>query len=171
LVSRPAGVRITWQKLTKPCDRCWRGWADRIACDLGSASRERVRDGCSLSGLSQLGKNSFDRNPGRHTTRTQPPSPYRHLRSAPLSPAVQPRPNYDRPSTVLHGGTRVCQIVILPIELIEYIAANGTDPAVIKYDDRIRASSRDQSRRTPVCRRARGRQGQALRAAPKWGRP
>jgi hypothetical protein len=41
----------------------------------------------------------------------------------------------------------------------------------LSIPDRIRASSRDQSRRTPDCRRARGRQGQALRAAPKWGRP
>jgi putative transposase len=40
----------------------------------------------------------------------------------------------------------------------------------ISLSDRLRAS-RGQSRRTPVCRRARGRQGQALRAAPKWGRP
>jgi hypothetical protein len=35
----------------------------------------------------------------------------------------------------------------------------------------LSASSCGQSRRTPACRRARGRQGQALRAAPKWGRP
>src|SRR5215471_10831296 len=40
----------------------------------------------------------------------------------------------------------------------------------VSLSDRLRASH-GQSRGTPVCRRARGRQGQALRAAPKWGRP
>jgi putative transposase len=41
----------------------------------------------------------------------------------------------------------------------------------VSLPDRLRASSCGQSRRTPACRRARGGQGQALRAAPKWGRP
>ena len=41
----------------------------------------------------------------------------------------------------------------------------------LSLPDRLRASARDQSRRTSACCRACGRQGQALRAAPCGGRP
>ena len=37
--------------------------------------------------------------------------------------------------------------------------------------DRRRFKTQAEARIAGVCRRARGRQGQALRAAPKWGRP
>jgi hypothetical protein len=53
----------------------------------------------------------------------------------------------------------------------------GPQPAPPSFVDRVslpnrlQAPSRGQSRRTPACHRARVGQGQALRAAPNWGRP